>query len=146
MCAGVPDEVAVRIVNQLGCVGRNENTSQYLLEWMPPDNIDDFDLSHYEINITGPSINQTIRCIETSTIFLLDATTADVDSTGIMVSISIVAVNRCGQRGNITESSSTIQLGKCQSPVPDSSSIALKISVSLWALLLIATMLPTPYN
>ena len=143
MYVGVPDEVAVRTVNQLGCVGQNENTSQYLLVWMPPDNINNFDLSHYEINIVGPSINQTMRCIETSTIFPLDATTGDVD---IMISISIVAVNRCGQRGNATESSSVIQLGKCQSPVtvPGSSSVALKVSASLWALLLIVIMLSTP--
>ena len=82
MYAGVPDEVAIRTVNQLGCVEQNENTSQYLLEWMPPDNI------------------------------------------YIMVT----------SKGNATE---MVQLGKCQSPVPDSSSVALKISASLWALLLI---------
>ena len=142
--AGVPDEVAVRTVhvNQLGCVGQNENTSQYLLEWMPPDNINDFDLSYYEINIiTSPSIIQTMRCIDTSTIFLLDATTDDI---GTMISVSIVAVNQCGQRGNATESNIMVQLEKCQSPVPDSSSVALKISASLQALLLIATMLSTP--
>ena len=93
--AVVPDKPALKIVNQLACVGQNENTSQYLLEWIPPDNIDNFDLSYYEVNITSPSINKTFRCIETSTIFLLNATTDD-----IMVNISIVAVNLCGQRGN----------------------------------------------
>ena len=129
----MPDKPAFKIVDQLGCVGQNENISQYLLEWLPPDNIDNFDLSHYEVNITGPSINRTFRCIETSTIFLLNATTDDV-----MVNASIVAVNLCGQRGNAMENTSMIQLEKCQSP--DSSSIALKISSSLGLLLLILTL------
>ena len=128
--AAVPDKP--KVVDQLGCVGQNENTSQYLLEWVPPDNIDNFDLSHYEVNITGPSINRTFRCIDTSTILLLNATTDD-----IMVNISIVAVNLCGQRGNATESTSMIWLRKCQSS--GSSSITLKISSILGALLLITT-------
>ena len=121
-------------MNQLGCVEQNENISQYLLEWMPPDNIDNFGLSHYEVNITGPSINRTFRCIETSTIFQLNMTTDD-----IMINVSIVAVNLCGQRGNAMDNTSVIQLpGKCQSP--NSSVIILKVSLTLVALLLIATV------
>lgn len=128
--AVVPDKPTLKIVNYLGCVEQNENTSQYLLEWMPPDNIDAFDLSHYEVNITGPNINRTFRCIDTSTIFSLDATADDV-----MINASIAAVNLCGQRGNTMEKTSMIQLGKCQSR--GSSSIALKFSPMLVTLLLI---------
>ena len=105
---------------------------------MPPDNIDNFDLFHYEVNIIGPSINRTFRCIETSTILLLNTTT-DIN---IIFNICIVAVNLCGQRGNAMENTSVVQLGKCQSP--NSSVITLKISSTLVALLLIATVF-TPY-
>ena len=132
--AAMPDKPTLKIVNQLGCtcVGQNENTSQHLLEWIPPDNIDDFDLSHYEVNITSPSINMTFRCIDTSIIFPLNATTDD-----ITVNVSIVAVNLCGLMGSAMESTCMIWLRKCQSS--GSLSITLKISLILGALLLITT-------
>lgn len=147
MCTAVPNKAVVMTVDQLGCVGQNENTSQYLLKWMPPDNINDFDLSHYEVNITGPNVKQTlsIRCIDTSTTFLLAATTDVL----MDISVSLVAVNQCGQRGTVTicNCSNMVQpVRKCQSSVvPNSSVVAPKILTSLWAvLLLIATILSTP--
>ena len=147
MCTAVPNKAVVMTVDQLGCVGQNENTSQYLLKWMPPDNINDFDLSHYEVNITGPSVKQTlsIRCIDTSTTFLLTPTTDVL----MNISVSLVAVNQCGQRGIVTtcNCSSMVQLvRKCQSSAaPNSSIVAPKILALLWAaLLLIATILSTP--
>ena len=137
--AAVPD--AVMSVDQLECVGINETISHYLLKWMTPDNINDFDLSHYEVTITGPSTNLTMRCIDTSMIFrlTLDAATDDDD-----IGINIVVVSQCGQRNT---SMHMVQLKKCKSPlpVPNSSEFTLKVSASLWAaLFLIATILPSP--
>ena len=139
----MPD--VVMNVDQLVCVGINETITHYLLKWMPPDNINDFDLSHYEVTITGPSTNLTMRCIDTSTIFQVtrDAATDDDD-----ISINIVAVNQCGQRGMAADlkSTSMVQLKKCKSPVPvpNSSKFVLKVSASLLAtLFLIAMILPS---
>lgn len=145
--AAVPD--AVMSVDQLECVGLNENISHCLLKWTPPDNINNFDLSHYEVTITGPNTNLTVRCIDTSTFFRLNLDAATDDTVTVEVMISIVAVNQCGQRGIAVESTCTsmVQLKKCQSPVPapNSSEFALKVSVSLWAaLLLVAMILPPP--
>ena len=145
MYAAVPD--AVMSVDQLECVGINETFSHYRLKWMPPDNINDFDLSHYEVTVTGPSTNLTIRCIDTSTIFqlTLDAATDDDDD----ISINIVAVSQCGQRGMAADlkNTSMVQLNKCKSPapapVPNSSKFALKVSASLWAALFLITMILT---
>ena len=139
--AAMPD--AIMSVDQLECVGINETISYYHLKWMPPDNINDFDLSHYEVTVTGPSTNLIMRCIDTSTILqiTLDAATDDDD-----VSINIVAVSQCGQRGMAADlkSTSMVQLKKCKS-VPNSSKFALKVSASLWAaLFLIAMILPSP--
>ena len=135
----MPD--VVMNVDQLECVGINENISHYLLKWMPPDNINDFDLSHYEVTVTGPSTNLTMRCIDTSTIIplTLDAATDDDD-----IDINIVVVSQCGQRNT---SMHMVQLKKCKSPVPvpNSSKFPLKVSASLWAtVLLIAMILPSP--
>ena len=144
MHAAVPDEAIVMSVDQLGCVGINENISHYLLKWMPPDNINDFDLSHYEVTITGPS---TVGCIDTSTIFTLnlDATMDDTeDNATVNVSINVVAINQCGQRGIATESTNgmVLPLRKC---ISNSSEVTLKTSALLWvALLLIAMILPAP--
>ncbi|MCG8626384.1 MAG: hypothetical protein MJE68_30845, partial [Proteobacteria bacterium] len=134
-------------VDQLGCVGINENISQYLLKWIPPDNINNFDLSHYEVTVTGPSANLTVGCIDTSTTFILNlgATMDDTeDNATVNVRINVVAVNQCGQRGIATESTNgmVLPLRKCMS---NSSEVTLKMSAILWvALLSIAMILPAP--
>ena len=145
--AAVPD--AVMNVDQLECVGINETISHYLLKWMPPDNINDFDLSHYEVTVRGPSTNLTMRCIDTSTIFQLVTLDAATDDDDISININIVAVNQCGQRGMAADlkSTSMVQVKKCKSlvPVPNSSKFALKVSASLLATLFLITMiLPSP--
>ena len=128
--AAKPD--AVVSVDQLECVG----ISHYLLKWMPPDNINKFDLSHYEVTVTGPSTNLTMRCIDTSTIFPLTLDAATDDD----IDINIVVVSQCGQR---TTSMHMVQLGKCKSPVPvrNSSEFTLKASASLWATLFLIAMI-----
>ena len=135
--AAKPD--AVVSVDQLECVG----ISHYLLKWMPPDNINKFDLSHYEVTITGPSTNLTRRCINTSTVFQLTLDTAATDNDDIGINIITVVVSQCGQRNT---SMHMVQLKKCKS-VPNSSEFTLKVSASLWAALflsVIAMILPSP--
>ena len=130
MLAAQPRESALIESNQLECMGQGENTAQYFLEWAPPNNIDEFDLSYYEIKITGPSPNmdKTLLCVNNSAIVSFDLS-ANLD----VVMVSIVAVNQCGQRGVAMERS--IRLGTCQL----SASVNLKLSsLYVWILLLIA--------
>ena len=123
----------------LRCVGQDGNRStQYLLEWMPPDNIMDFDLAHYEVQLMGPNtMNKVLLCINTTAIVSLNPTVADMQS----VAISIVAVTQCGQRGAAMERS--VQLGTCQSPA--SSSLNLNL-IPLWAMLIIIAGTSTIIN
>ena len=122
--------VSVLKTDQLRCMGQDGNRAQYLLEWIPPDNIMDFDLAHYEVIIMTPNVNKSLLCINNTAIVSFNRTISGVQS---VVNVSIVAVTQCGQRGAAMES--PIQLGVCQSPV--SSAINLKLS-SLWAMLLVA--------
>lgn len=125
--------------DQLRCVGQDGNrNTQYLLEWMPPDNIMDFDLAHYEVQLIGPNtMNKVLLCINTTAIVSLNPTVADMQS----IAISIVAVTQCGQRGAAAMEGS-IRLGICQST---SSSLNLKL-IPLWAMLIIIAGTSTIIN
>lgn len=125
--------------DQLRCVGQDGNrNTQYLLEWMPPDNIMDFDLAHYEVQLMGPNtMNKVLLCINTTAIVSLNPTVADMQS----IAISIVAVTQCGQRGAAAMEGS-IRLGICQST---SSSLNLKL-IPLWAMLIIIAGTSTIIN
>ena len=132
--------------DQLRCVGQDGNrNTQYLVEWMPPDNIMDFDLAHYEVQLMGPNtMNKVLLCINTTAIVSLNPTVADMQSTVAdmqSIAISIVAVTQCGQRGAAAMEGS-IRLGICQST---SSSLNLKL-IPLWAMLIIIAGTSTIIN
>lgn len=141
MCAyyTVSPNKPVLKADRLRCVGQDGNRStQYLLEWMPPDNIMDFDLAHYEVQLMGPNtMNKVLLCINTTTIVSLNPTVADTQS----IAISIVAVTQCGQRGAAAMEGS-IRLEICQST---SSSLNLKL-IPLWAMLIIIAGTSTIIN
>ena len=100
------------------------NTAQYLLEWMPPDNIMDFDLAYYEVNLMTPNTSVVLLCINTTAIISFNLTIESVN-------VSVVAVSQCGQRGAAVETPT--QLGTCQSPASSS----MKLS-PMWAMLITA--------
>ena len=124
--AAVSPTSSVLKTDQLQCMGQDRNTAQYLLEWMPPDNIMDFDLAYYEVNLMTPNTSVVLLCINTTAIISFNLTIESLN-------VSIVAVSQCGQRGAAVETPT--QLGTCQSPA--SSSMKLKLS-SMWATLLTA--------
>ena len=112
---------------------------------MPPDNVNDFDLSHYEVTITGPSTNLTVGCIDTSTIFTLNLDATMDDNITVNVRINIMAITQCGQRGIATESTNGMVLPLRKCILSNSFEVTLKISVLLLiALLPIAMILPVP--
>ena len=132
--AAVSPTSSVLKTDQLQCMGQDGNTAHYLIEWLPPDNIMDFDLAYYEVNLMTPNTSIVLLCINSTAIISFNLTIKSV-------TVSIVAVSQCGQRGAAVETPTL--LGTCQSPA--SSSMSLKLS-SMWTMLITACWLFNYYD
>lgn len=82
-----PQSPQLEFIEVLYCgitVTDTNNSVQYLIRWLPPSNINKFDLNHYELTIG----NETIRAKENSVILSIKNKPF----------VSINAVDRCGNK------------------------------------------------
>ena len=66
------------------------NSILYLIQWLPPSNIKEFDLDHYELIIMNETVNMDPK--ENSAIISIKKGTASIAA-------HITAVDRCGTKG-----------------------------------------------
>ena len=80
------------------------------LDWMWPENFDQFDIDHYNINVNSTSgeINLTLVCGEcTSTVITLSETPSNM-LVNTTFTATITAVNQCGEAGPTATASYTL--------------------------------------
>ena len=80
------------------------------LDWMRPENFDQFDIDHYDISVNSTSgeINLTLVCGEcTSTVITLSETPSNMQ-VNTTFNTTITAVNQCGETGPTATASYTL--------------------------------------
>ena len=80
------------------------------ITWIPPQNLDQFDIDHYDISVTSTSgvENITTACGEcTSTVITVSETPHNVQISTTFTA-TIAAVNLCGETGSTATASYTL--------------------------------------
>ena len=80
------------------------------LDWMQPENFDQFDIDHYDmsVNSTSSELNLTFVCGEcTSTVITLSETPSNMQ-VNTTFNTTITAVNLCGETGPTATASYTL--------------------------------------
>ena len=131
--------------NMLECIGVGNKSAQFYLTWSEPENMDSFDLDYYNINVTTPNSVTNVRSVQPFTIINMDIATimesADINFESSGVSIDIVAVSKCGQRGMSNPTSVQLQCTNCYVQPKSNNSANFKPSIILCSLLYITVIM-----
>ena len=123
----------------LECIGVSNKTAQFYLTWSEPENMDSFDLDYYNITITTPNSVTNVRSVQPFTIINVDIATImesadnNIESSG--VSIDIVAVSKCGQKGMSNPTSVQLRCTNSCVPPERNNSATFKPTDSLFSVL-----------
>ena len=98
------------VVNKTARVFGVGSTIIIRLDWMRPENFDQFDIDHYDITVTSTSseLNLTLACGEcTSTVITVSENPNNVQMNTTFTA-TIAAVNLCGETGPTATASYTL--------------------------------------
>ena len=98
------------VVNKTARVFGVGSTIIIRLDWMRPENFDQFDIDHYDITVTSTSseLNLTLACGEcTSTVITVSENPSNVQM-NTTFTVTIAAVNLCGETGPTATASYTL--------------------------------------
>lgn len=132
------------VSNRSKCIRVSDNTAHFRLTWTEPENMDSFDLDFYNITITTLNSVTNGRSVQPFTIIYVDVVTidsADNNTESSEVSIDIVAVSKCGQRGMSNPTSVQLQYtNSCVQPKSNNSA-NFKPSNSLFSIVYITIII-----
>ena len=98
------------VVNRTARVFGEGSIITVRLDWMRPENFDQFDIDHYDITVTSTSseLNLMLTCGScTSTVITVSENPNNVQM-NTTITVTIAAVNLCGETGPTATASYTI--------------------------------------